>query len=420
MNVYEILEEVKLHIKPDFKKLKEVDLFIEKINRLLKKAKIKAVCVPGGSYAKGTFLKNDFDVDLFVRFDYSYADEDISQLLGSVLMPFKPVIVHGSRDYYQLKNAFTYEIIPVLNVTDYTKVKNVTDMSPLHVDYVKSQLDRKPTLAEEIRLAKQFCKSQGCYGAESYIAGFSGHVLDILIIHYGSLLTLLSAAANDWKKKKIIDPGLHLDNPEKELNKAKTDSPLILVDPIQPDRNAAAALSEEKYAGFKKAAKAFLDNPSQSFFVIRTIDEAYLKEVKAQYGESVLVRVNIIPAEGKPDVAGAKAHKVYEFLKKEITEKGFVTYASGWQFLPSTILYYIVKKEELSELEERMGPPTRSKRHYKEFITKHAENELFIKNSRVHAYVKRKHTTIKGLISALLDSSYVKERVEKIQSVRFL
>jgi len=72
-----------------------------------------------------------------------------------------------------------------------------------------------------------------------------------------------------------------------------------------------------------------------------------------------------------------------------------------------------------STLEEQEGPPVKNKKHYKEFITKHSNDKLFIKNGRVHAYIKRKYTTIEEFIHATLTTAYVKERIKKVVDVSF-
>src|SRR3972149_3567125 len=109
------LEIIKQDLRPDNSVLKAIGSFISQFNSELKKFKIKAICVPGGSVAKNTFLKGDFDVDLFVKFDYSYREKNISDLLEKVLKQYNPERVHGSRDYFQLtKDNLNYEIVPVL------------------------------------------------------------------------------------------------------------------------------------------------------------------------------------------------------------------------------------------------------------------------------------------------------------------
>ena len=75
------LEKVKDEIKPDNSVDKLANDFIKKINDSLKKNKLKAICVKGGSTAKGTYLKNDHDIDLFVIFNHDYKGKDISEYL---------------------------------------------------------------------------------------------------------------------------------------------------------------------------------------------------------------------------------------------------------------------------------------------------------------------------------------------------
>jgi len=61
-------------------------------------------------------------------------------LLGSI-KSLKPIIIHGSRDYYHInQKGMTYEIVPVLEVKKVEDIENVTDMSPHHVEWVNKRL----------------------------------------------------------------------------------------------------------------------------------------------------------------------------------------------------------------------------------------------------------------------------------------
>ncbi|MBW3000816.1 nucleotidyltransferase domain-containing protein, partial [Candidatus Woesearchaeota archaeon] len=334
-----ICEKIIKKIRPEKQEFIEVDNIIKKINTILKKNRIKAEGVAGGSYAKGTILKNDFDIDLFVRFALSYKKNDISKMLGQVLKPLKVELVHGSRDYYQLrKNNLLFEIVPVLKINNYKQVFNVTDMSPLHVDYVKKHLVKKPLLGDEIRLAKQFCKAARVYGAESYIQGFSGHVLDLLIIYYGGFENLLMQASV-WGSRVIIDPENHLRDPLSELNKSKIQSPLIIVDPVQPDRNAAAAVSKEKFEVFKEKAKQLLNKPSEKFFEIKKLS---INELKDKAKNNWLIIAKAKPLKGKDDIVGTKIMKCFEHIEKHLKKNDFTVLEAGWEFdIKESIIYYI-------------------------------------------------------------------------------
>lgn len=420
MDLYTLLEAQKARLRPD-NDVAEADQVVDQINSVIKEKDIKAFCTKGGSLAKGTFIKDDFDIDLFVLFDYSYKDSDISALLEVILEDMNPILLHGSRDYYQLRQKYTYEIIPVLDVKNYRNAKNVTDMSPLHVDYIRKKLKDREHLADEIRLAKQFCKAIGIYGAESYISGFSGHVIDILIVHYGSFVNLLTAASKEWGERKIIDPELHLDDPETQLNKSKRQSPLILVDPIQPDRNAAAALSKEKYDLFRKKADEFLANPDESCFIVKDMDKDFFKAYLHNAEDTLLVLVKGVPLDRKIDISGAKMLKVYEHIKEQVIDHGFQLVDSGWQFkISEALLFFVFKDQVLSEFKEREGPPVKNKKYYAQFISKHPEEALFIRNKKVYALVKRDYRRLHELFDHVLKSKYVQDKVGKITSVQFM
>ena len=69
-----------------------------------------------------------------------------------------------------------------------------------------------------------------------------------------------------WTNKTIIDIEKHYKTESqilKHLNKSKQISPLIIVDPVQKQRNAAAALSKNSLIKFQTAAKKFLNNPNK-------------------------------------------------------------------------------------------------------------------------------------------------------------
>ena len=92
-------------------------------------------------------------------------------------------------------------------------------------------------------MAKQFFKSKSLYGAESYINGFSGHVLDILISNYSSLQNLI-LQAKTWQEVTFIDINSQYRDFEQASETLNSDklSNLIVIDPIIKERNAAKAL----------------------------------------------------------------------------------------------------------------------------------------------------------------------------------
>ena len=293
-------------------------------------------------------------------------------------MPIKRL--HGSRDYFQInKGNISIEIIPILRIKRVEQAKNITDISPLHASWVK-----KYKIQDEIRLTKAFAIAQHTYGAESYLKGFSGYVLEILTIHYGSFLGFIKATSK-WKKQIIIDTEKLLKNPLKELNKSKIQSPLIVVDPVDKTRNASAVLSQQNYNLMIKAARSFLNNPSEKYFIVRkkTIPKnAFFIEIKLKK---------------KDDHIAGKLDSLFIKLNHQIIQEGFSIKKSGFIFDKKSILWFIFKSNILSSYCEVRGPPIKLKDHVIKFRKKH--KKTFMKNSTIYAVEKRKFTRVIILIN---------------------
>ena len=110
----ELSKQVIEELRPKKDVVDKCNVVLDSINSEIKKKKIKARAVLGGSIAKGTFLKDDYDCDIFVKFNLSYKKKEISDLLEKILKIFpKAERIHGSRDYFQfsMKNIM-FEKIP--------------------------------------------------------------------------------------------------------------------------------------------------------------------------------------------------------------------------------------------------------------------------------------------------------------------
>lgn len=370
---------------------------LKKINSKLKDAK----AILGGSAAKSTFLKNDYDIDIFVKFPQKYKNKDISKILQKHLKKIFPKIikVHGSRDYFQLsQDPFTFEIVPILNINSPSKAQNITDVSPFHTKWVNSKTNQK--LIDEIRLTKSFCKANHLYGAESYIKGFSGYVLEILVIKYGSFQNLIKAATK-WKPGLIIDIEKH----KSSLNPSKI-SPLIIIDPVQAERNAAAALSEKKFNEFIQLAKNFYRNPSKKFF------EKKLFNPEKLHGAVI---IKAIPLKGKEDIIGSKLVKTLEYIAKKLNEEGFTVEKYDWDWDSEAIFWYFVKKQNLPLIKKHFGPPLKETTHVDIFKKKYKKLEIKKQGSKIYVELKREFTNVNGFIKNLiLTDLYIKEKVQKI------
>lgn len=408
-----LLKEIIKGLKPTDREKKEIE---DRISKFINKITIKgAKAILGGSGAKQTWLKGQFDADIFIVFDYKkFTNKDISKILKAELKKrFKNITeVHGSRDYFQVSDKdFLFEVIPILKISRAEQAMNITDVSPLHAGFVKKNTNEK--LRDEIRLMKQFCKAQGIYGAESYIKGFSGYVCELLLIYNKSFINLLKNSRN-WKPGQVIDIRRYWKgkNIFMEINKSKLQSPLIVIDPVQKDRNAAAALCLGKFNLFKKRAEEFLKKPSGEFFVKREIT---LEEIKGRAKKNWLITLNAVPAAGKEDVVGSRLLKAFDYIKKQLEENSFIVIDSGWMWdkKKKAMFWYIIKKERLSDYVQLAGPPVGMKQHAKNFRKKY--KRTFVGGGRVCAKVKRKFREPSELLVFLVKKdSYLKEKAAKL------
>ena len=411
----QILKDVLVSITPNKEDLwvvKAVQTFLKDLALELKTRKLNAKPILGGSFAKDTWLRGDYDVDVFVAFDMKYQADDLSAMLERALKRWKPMRVHGSRDYFKLKSKINFEIIPVLAIKTAKHAQNVTDFSPKHVTWVNSNGKK---YKNDIRLFKQFCKAQRIYGAESYIRGFSGHVVDILVIYYKGFIPLLKAAAK-WKplEKTVLDyykeyKGQAL----MHLNESKIQGPLVVVDPVQPNRNAAAAIEQKPFLGLINSAKSFLKKPGAHFFVEQKLDAKAIAAEKKR-GTIVLAATTI---NEKEDIAGSKMVKALEFLKRELEHHDFTLKNAWWEWdKKKHALFLLTTKEKvLSAKMLRKGPPKAMEKDSKAFKKKY-KNAKVVKGKLV-ATVKRQYRKPHDVVKHALKNDYLKD---KLVSIRLL
>jgi len=391
-----VLGEVLKSIEPsaeEIRKIKQILGEIEKgINRILRSKKITADLFVGGSFAKNTLIKKkEYDIDLFLRFDKKHKSKNISDITESVLKiknkkGFKLSRIHGSRDYFKLQidKSLFFEIIPVLKVKNPRDAENITDLSYSHVRYINKNVKSQKIL-NDIKIAKAFCHANNCYGAESYVNGFSGYALELLVYKYKSFLGFIKAMSK-IKGKEIIDLEKHYKNKSQimiDLNASKLNSPIILIDPTFKQRNALAALSEETFRKFQKACKAFLKDPSIKKFDEKTLDmEKIEKYAKRKKYEFILLTAKTSKQEG--DVAGSKLLKFYNHLSYEV-EKFFDMKNKGFSYnnKKSARYFFVVKRKNEILIK---GPLLKQGKHVKKFKGKHKRTT--VKGGRLYAKVK--------------------------------
>ncbi len=390
-NINSVLKKVLEQTTPPKDKLEEMEnslkKFLVELKKRIKKEKLDVEVFVGGSFAKKTMIKKkEYDVDIFLRFGKDYENAKLSKLAGQILKGIPKRKIHGSRDYFEVKvnKDLFFEIIPVRKVRSSKESENITDLSYSHVNYVRKKLRSKKIL-EDIKIAKAFCYANKFYGAESHIGGFSGYSLELLIYHYGSFVKFLKAL-HKVKDKVVIDIERQFKNKREilmDLNAAKLNSPIILVDPTYKHRNVLAALTSDTFSKFQREASNFLKNPNEIAFTEKKFNyEKISKEAKRKKLEFALIKIGTKKQKGS--IAGSKLKKFYWHLGKEleryfeVKERDF-EYSNGED---ATCFFVAKNKKEILI----QGPNNSQKENVKKF--KKAHKKTIVKKGRIYAKEK--------------------------------
>jgi len=389
-----ILKEVLKEIIPEENELISIQTKVNEFKRLagekIKKNKIDVDIFIGGSFAKNTIIKKGkYDVDIFLRFNKKYEESEISKITEKIISKLKKdwkvSVVHGSRDYFRIdvNPIFFIEVIPVIKVTNPKNARNITDLSYFHVNYAKKKL--KKNMVEDVKLAKAFCHANDCYGAESYVNGFSGYSLELLIYYYKNFINFLKKIEK-IKDKEIIDIEKKYKNKleiNMNMNGAKMISPIILIDPTYKERNALAALSDETFKKFQECARNFLKNPSKEMFEKKKIELIKIKEsALKKKNEFISIKIETNKQEG--DVAGSKLLKFYRhFIEEvqkyhEVLEKGF-----EYDNQKGGIFFLVTKKKKEIIIP---GPEVKDVKNISAF--KNLHKNIFIEKGKLFAREK--------------------------------
>ena len=259
----------------------------------------------------------------------------------SSLVPKNFIAAFGTRRYFKgLFNGIKVEIVPVLRFSDVKSVENSIDLSILHASYINSSLSSSQK--KDVIILKAFCKANKCYGSETYMHGFSGYSLEVMIKEFGSF-TALMEAVNSWKPPVVIGNASN-----------KNSSPIFLSDPTNIKRNICASVNEENLSKFVFSIKRFYLSPSFDFFIKHSVKERVLKEVKERGTKLFSFSTKIIEPR---DVFLSKYMKSLDKLIKELKAEDIDIYSFDVDFNEKNAnLFLQVKNVPKTKTKTAYGP----------------------------------------------------------------
>lgn len=213
-----------------------------------------------GSAARGTFLADRLDLDLFLLFSPDVPRAELERMglaLGAELLS-ETETRYAEHPYRRGRfEGFTVDAVPGYAVVDSHHPLSAVDRTPFHQAYLAAR--ETPELVDQIRLTKQFLRTLGVYGSEARRGGCSGYLVELLVLRFGSLRGLLTAAQG-WRV-----PVRLLSRPE-VAPRAPEDVALLLDDPVDPARNVATALTRRNLATLIVGAGCYLRDPGPAWF----------------------------------------------------------------------------------------------------------------------------------------------------------
>jgi len=387
LNLKMVCENVSQKISPSEEDKRKVhNLSTDLIRRIEEEAgnlKINVNPILVGSIAKDTWIKTNPDIDLFIVFPRTYTNEEIGELglkIARKVTGGKGKEQYAEHPYLRSEvEGFQVDFVPSFEISDATELISSVDRTPLHTSYIKKNFDE--SLKKEVRLLKQFLIGINAYGAEIKVGGFSGYLCELLLINYSSFQDLLEACIK-WKKQHVIDIAHHYSE-EKEIKKIFSE-PLVVIDPIDPKRNVSAALSNQKIAEFKAAAKAFLEAPSETFFFPKEITPLNLEELQnliQTKGTDTLFLVFETP-KVPPDTLWGQLYKSIEAIKNFLESEDFKIVNKDVWSETETVFLFEFESATISKTYKHSGPPTGSSGQTP-FLKKYTKSDKSISGPRI-------------------------------------
>ncbi len=347
----------------------------------------------GGSFAKGTWLSKDADVDIFVRFKKSTSEEKFEKISKKIgfdsLKKFSPYVRYSEHPYVEAKIKDTkINVVPFYDVK-VGEWKSAADRSPFHTKYMSKSLTRK--MRNEVRILKTFLKSNGIYGAEIAKQGFSGYISEVLVLNFGSFENVIKSISKIEENQTI------------GKTSKKFDTSLVIIDPIDSNRNLAAAISDENIGKFILVCRAFKENPKLEFFKNKK------SRVSKKHWENVLsIKFNF--KFRSSDIIWGQIKRASSSLSTQLELAGFTVLRSKayTDEQKEAYLLFFLESMKISEIYAKNGPEFFREGSSKSFITKNLSNAELVwvgNNKKIISLEKRKHVDASKFMTEFLKNN---------------
>ncbi len=353
----------------------------------------------GGSYAKGTWLPEKADIDIFLKFKKTTPEKKFSEIAKKIgfaaMKKYKPYVRYSEHPYVEAHVKGTrVNVVPCYDVPK-GKWQSAADRSSFHTAFMLESLTGQ--MKNDVRLLKEFLKCNSVYGAEIAKEGFSGYVAEVLIWNFGSFEDVIKKIAK-LKRNQIIGDA-----------SKKFDTPIVIMDPIDDKRNLAAAISTENIGKLVLVCREFLKKPSASFFKPKLSSKKVLRN-------SFVVKFNYKAR--SPDIIWGQIKRAASALSTQLEVEGFTVLRHMAFTDEKNEACLIFEFDSLDIPKDRVheGPEFFSEADSESFIAKNSKKSelMWINNKgKILSLQKRKHSNAKLFLQDLLKNNLDKSGVPR-------
>ena len=374
---------------------KKVDRIANQVFSLISEAAGKQKSVVsvhfGGSYAKETWTPEKIDIDIFVKFKKTTSEKNfeiIGKKIGfDSLKKFKPYVRYSEHPFVEADiNGVGVNIVPCYDIKK-GEWKSAADRSTFHTEFMSEKLTGQ--MKDDIRFLKCFLKINGMYGAEIANQGFSGYVCEVLVYYLGSFDNVLKKITK-LKNNEIIG-----DSPR------KFESPIVIIDPIDRNRNLGAAISMDNVTSFILIARNFLKKNSISYF-----KEKSKNSIPVELAKNTLI-VSFKYKKRSDDIIYGQIKRAASSIESQMIKEGFNVLRNDAVAYDETnaSLLFLLESLNISKNEIRTGPVVFSSDFSTKFIHINSKKSKLMwtdKEGRLQSLQTRRYENAKSYLSDLI------------------
>jgi tRNA nucleotidyltransferase (CCA-adding enzyme) len=231
---------------------------------------------------------------------------------------------------------------------------------------------------------------------------------ELLIIKYGNFSNVVREAAK-WRAGHTMSFNeTYLDTVRKKFK-----NPLIVIDPVDSNRNVGAAVSAESFYRFVKACKDFSEKPSTVFFFKQKVKPYSIREIQREFKRRG-TRWYLISFR-KPDILDdilyPQLRRCVKAIDNLLEQSGFKVLRSDFYCNSECVLAFEMETWQIPNIIKNIGPDIYST-HADQFLKHYKENKVFIEGENWVVETEAEFTVVLHFLKGLLRKSE-KELLEK-------